>query len=535
MESNTSACSNPQSPNAGPLQITDEQWDLITDPTMQGVVDETFGAIAVLIPVNHPATVIVSDTVAYLQDHKEEPAYKHVCDQTWGLPCLAYSSQSGYYILSRRGEKLPRNPADGWIVGGSSRDGPLDDKLDFPLLGSRLPGRIFSFRFAQFGITMLHNLGPDPITLEDNGSWICLSPGKQHGMCQDVTTIQAYGLELRFQYTIWMKHIEPNYQIALRNRVLLRNCGFNMPPPPIWPFSSVPPYRRIGDLVICEALGSGGHGIVSRGVDIVTGEYIAIKDFKPSTGMTKEMVLNEAKIGMSVKAEEGLLPTLKISCKHGVHPRDCRWPGLDEFFLSFPIACFDFAHRNFLRLDDRTKLKLFYDTLKGLRSLHSKKTMHRDVFKRNMMVLSTDPMQAVLCDFGRSVDAMYASSPLLGPWGTVAPEVCGYHDYDHKVDAWSWAYAVACLTGYDERGGRERITRTRHGSLLWQLQLVAKRNSVFADLVDLLLQMLKWDDEDRMSVTEACEHDCGSHVRPEQSAQKNEHGALKTGGDEMED
>ena len=44
------------------------------------------------------------------------------------------------------------------------------------------------------------------------------------------------------------------------------------------------------------------YGVVSQGVDIVTGDHIAVKSFIPGR-MTEETVLNEAKIGMMAKAD----------------------------------------------------------------------------------------------------------------------------------------------------------------------------------------------------------------------------------------
>ena len=518
MESQSLPSNHAPDLNTVAVNIPDE-LDFFNDPEIQQIAEEAFSAIAYLTPINHPASKVFSRTIGYLQEHKQEPAFRRICvqcsqpEEAW--PGRRYGPP-GHYVLSRHVDKLPQRPPDGWIVGTSSApmDTALDLRFDFPLIVpnetlQQLSGRVLHFRFAQSGILMLQNLTKDHTVnmISDNGTWLQLSPGQQHGICQDVTMIQVLDMVFRFEYQLWMKQDELEWQIMQRNQFLHDHCGFKMPISPVWPFSSIPPYKRHGDLVVCNKLGAGGYGIVSQGVDIVTGEYIAVKSFLPDR-TTKESVLNEAKIGMMATADEGLLPTLKALCQHGKHPQACLKSGPDEYFLSFPMASFDFANTQFSRLDDRTKLKLFFDTLKGLRSMHARNIMHRDVSMRNMMVLSVEPMKGVMCDFGRSTEKLWDSDPILGPRGTVAPEVSGVHDYNNKIDAWSWAYAVACLIGYDMSGSNQRMTRARHEDVLQQIYLIGLLEPVFEDLVELLQRMLEWDQHHRTSITEACRHRC---------------------------
>lgn len=69
--------------------------------------------------------------------------------------------------------------------------------------------------------------------------------------------------------------------------------------------------------------------------------------------------------------------------------------------------------------------------------------MHRDIYTKNLFVLSLKPPKAVLSDFGKTVAAVSSQNAHLGPKHTCAPEVNSTSWYNNSIDIWS--IGIICL------------------------------------------------------------------------------------------
>ena len=69
--------------------------------------------------------------------------------------------------------------------------------------------------------------------------------------------------------------------------------------------------------------------------------------------------------------------------------------------MIFPLAIGDFLTVNLSEVALSTIIKLIRGPLQGLQALHKAGYMHRDVSIKNLLVMSLDPPQAVLCDYGK--------------------------------------------------------------------------------------------------------------------------------------
>ena len=90
-----------------------------------------------------------------------------------------------------------------------------------------------------------------------------------------------------------------------------------------------------------------------------------------------------------------------------------------------PLAHTDFS-RSFWTaqsVDFETKLRLLKDTLEGISTMHDRGIMHRDITWKIMLILSLQPPRAVVCDYGKATSEQQPVSTLIGPVGTLAPEV----------------------------------------------------------------------------------------------------------------
>ena len=172
-----------------------------------------------------------------------------------------------------------------------------------------------------------------------------------------------------------------------------------------------------------------------------------------------------------------------------------------------------------------TKLQFLKEPLEGLKTLHAKGIMHRDIRLKNMLIMSVDPPHAVLCDFGKAIEAKTDTSTSIGTAYTLAPEVWTAdrkNPYTAKIDTWAYGYVIAEVLGYKQLENTE-ITRNDLKLILAFLRI--KR--VGEPLVDLVSKLLVWNPQDRWSAAQALEHPCWLPIQeqkrgpedPEEAAQ----------------
>lgn len=158
------------------------------------------------------------------------------------------------------------------------------------------------------------------------------------------------------------------------------------------------------------------------------------------------------------------------------------------------------------KVDYDIKIRLFWRTLKGLESLHKVGIMHRDITRKNLLVLSLDPPDAALCDYGKATKAQQNADTHIGPIHTLAPEVYE-QSYTNKIDIWAWGYAMAEVLGYRRRTDK-RIDPRRLSEIHQWLSLRANVTECEAELSDLCRGMLSWNRESRPTAESALKHPC---------------------------
>lgn len=210
-----------------------------------------------------------------------------------------------------------------------------------------------------------------------------------------------------------------------------------------------------------------------------------------------------------LQALPGLLPIFHSWCEHN-EPRPCgRVP--EQIYFSSPLAQGDFYNYDWKNTSLETKLRLFRTTLLGLQALHDRGIMHRDISRKNMLVLSIDPPDAVLCDYGKATKEVTSNFTCIGPVRTVAPEVWKT-TYTKKIDIWSWAYAMAEILGY-KCYTDEQIHPRRLGLIHEFLDSDEADTACGWDFASLLRKMLTWNPMHRPSVEEVLEHSCWDLIR----------------------
>lgn len=186
----------------------------------------------------------------------------------------------------------------------------------------------------------------------------------------------------------------------------------------------------------------------------------------------------------------------------------------DLVYAAFPLALRDFRGQQWDRFPLHQIVALYRGPLQGLETLHRAGYMHRDVHQRNLLIMSLEPPQAVLCDFGKSIQANYHSDPHLGPLWTQAPEIDGCTNYDKAIDIWSLAFSFCCSLFPESQeklvNRCQRTTKQWHNATMVYLSKYSEKGKGEEDLADLLRSMLMWEPKDRISATAALQHPCMS-------------------------
>ena len=103
-----------------------------------------------------------------------------------------------------------------------------------------------------------------------------------------------------------------------------------------------------------------------------------------------------------------------------------------------------FIEDHFGKYDEAACQYVCYKTLMGLRFLHQRGIMHRDIKSDNILVSSEG--EVVLADFGYAVQLTQENKKRVSKVGTVcwmAPEmILAQSKYDDKVDIWSFGIFV---------------------------------------------------------------------------------------------
>lgn len=99
---------------------------------------------------------------------------------------------------------------------------------------------------------------------------------------------------------------------------------------------------------------------------------------------------------------------------------------------------------------------IFWQCVEGIGYIHSKGVMHRDIKPENLTIVSFDPPQSRVIDFGNAIQSMSSNELEIGTPRYVAPEVwrivrneevSGLKLYDNKVDMFAFgvsAYQIFC-------------------------------------------------------------------------------------------
>lgn len=247
-------------------------------------------------------------------------------------------------------------------------------------------------------------------------------------------------------------------------------------------------------------LGTGCTGAVLQAFCRKTGSLVAVKIYRKS----------ELKVGQMahMRAERDALGGLKhpgIVRLEGVHESDKTVHTVMEQLDGGEV----FARLAEVgRFTEEAAADVARQVLHALVYLHSRRVVHRDVKLENLMYERKDGDTVKLIDFGFATKLAPGEklTETVGTLQYVAPEVLLNHEYDEKVDVWSFGTVMyTLLTGTPLFGGsrREIVKRKTGGKVYYSTYFRTKLSEDAKAFVRLLLSL---DPEARPSAEEALRH-----------------------------
>lgn len=260
------------------------------------------------------------------------------------------------------------------------------------------------------------------------------------------------------------------------------------------------------DLEMYEEIGKGGFGVIHRGKIKSTGKIIAIKILDLEEETDFEGLLNEIKIISECRLNE-------IMEYYGTTVDKYNLWIITEYMNGGSL----YDYLKYRSIDnEKTILYLLKKIMNGLRYLHERGIIHRDLKSQNILFNSCGEVK--LADFGVSTQVLSKLSlkkTIVGTPYWMAPEIITQKTsgYDLKVDVWS----LGCC-GYEMFNGipplmlnftpLKALSRiagfTTEEELLKEIDILGM--DVSRDFSDFLSNCLILDPQKRLSISKLLAH-----------------------------
>lgn len=190
-----------------------------------------------------------------------------------------------------------------------------------------------------------------------------------------------------------------------------------------------------------------------------------------------------------------------------------------------PLATSNFYALITSNASREVRTELFAQVLEGLAFLHENGISHRDIKPGNLAVITFDPPQAKILDFGC---ATFAPRSLYDSPGTIsylAPEQEQGKYHDCSVDYWAIALVGFEILKYRTRGRVDLDQYTTMHTWLDDYDRVRGHHPI----AKCCRLMLRWEPQDRMTAADALSFHLSEHRYNQNQEGKRNAGPLDRG------
>ncbi|KAI1733281.1 protein kinase domain-containing protein [Ditylenchus destructor] len=196
--------------------------------------------------------------------------------------------------------------------------------------------------------------------------------------------------------------------------------------------------RSLDDFIKIDKIGEGTYGIVYKGQDKKTGQYVAMKKIRlesedegvPSTAIREISMLRELRHPNIVNLEDVIMQENRLY--------------LIFEFLSMDLKRYLDNLEASAMLDTKTLKSFTYQVIQGMCFCHQRRVLHRDLKPQNLLVdVATNTIK--LADFGLAraigIPIRAYTHEVVTLWYRAPEVLLGAHRYSTGVDIWS----IGCI------------------------------------------------------------------------------------------
>ncbi|KAL8869355.1 MAG: hypothetical protein Q9174_004333 [Haloplaca sp. 1 TL-2023] len=377
-------------------------------------------------------------------------------------PSSTPASIQSYGELMLDLDNLPLGSPVGWFVGrGYTEPKEFEDRqidlclsVEHELSSSVSHCQALFYFHEKSGVLCVKGTSlTNPLVYWVDGEAIRLCDGESHVIMSRTSHFRFGKLELVLRIP---EFNAKGYKALLdaRNTAMARwNRDSDLPSTRLFAFPQAKPFCRIDQILLHSSVAGGGFGWVLAGVDIKTGEPVAVKEVRVDLRHKLRDLELEIEASLDFKDTRGsmlrgLMQASQVQCEHDCHINTTKLGHygraalafchhkITKVFFVFPLAITDFHHHDWSNENLRFIATALDDVLEGVLVLHLADWMHLDLTPKNLLLMSTKTAVAKVADFGKAVHAQTATNTYLCPPAYSAPEVDGT-PYSNKVDCFN--------------------------------------------------------------------------------------------------
>ncbi|KAL8871098.1 MAG: hypothetical protein Q9174_003001 [Haloplaca sp. 1 TL-2023] len=308
------------------------------------------------------------------------------------------------------------------------------------------------------GVLMVAGMDANiPVVYNANGSHVPLQDGESHVILgqYNLLTIgdSAFCLEVP---TYDPSSNEASYRLytSARDRAM-KKAGLSAPNRHLNSLPRNDQMEQFHHVVVHNTITEGAFGTILAGIDRCAGEPLGIKLMNIGGRRDLEEMIPELEVSCGLMEEtQGLLQASALLCDKGCVV-DCNKlkftedllfckHGFARIYMIMPLAIKDLDQVDWIRVPEGYVARVAIALLTGIDVLHDSGRIHRDISRKNALILCEKPVKAVLADFGKVAPDEMHEAVDIGPQLFHAPEV-GRCKYDSKIDSWNAGLVICSM------------------------------------------------------------------------------------------
>ena len=253
--------------------------------------------------------------------------------------------------------------------------------------------------------------------------------------------------------------------------------------------------KTVGNYTLVEKLGQGSYATVYKAHHKVNGGDYAVKVISRQRIGSEKLQRNleqEISIMKEITNENVVRLYGTFTSKNNIYL-------VLEYCGGGDLQLFIRKHK---RLEEIVALKFLIQMARGLKFLHSKNVIHRDIKPQNLLLSEFSPNAIIkFADFGFAKH-LHEAALAQTPCGTplyMAPEIFEMKEYDAKADVWS----IGCVL-FEMCVGEPPFKGTNHRELYKCIQSntgqLSKNFALSSDVTAILMRLLELKPERRVSL-----------------------------------